>query len=214
MRIKRILMVEDDREVAAKYRLRLEFDGFPVQIAHTGETALTLAMRSRWSLVLVDVGLAGMSGLDVLAALRSDVRTADVPVVMLSDRHDSDLLARAFGLGAIDYLITTHTTPARYHTAFLAGSPLIVLEPPDERSGTGHRDGSERAQGMRGEVVVDQGDTDGIEQLEPVDSPGHQSGRGRGRRRTCWDGPAAGQRRGLGQVDSTALCEVGPTRQM
>jgi PleD family two-component response regulator len=65
------------------------------------------------SLILLDLGLAGMSGLDVLAALRTDVSTADVPIVVLSDRHDSDLLARAFGLGAIDYLIKTHTTPAR-----------------------------------------------------------------------------------------------------
>ena len=113
MRIKRILVVEDDLEVAGRYRLGLELDRFQVQVADTGEMALTLAMRSRWSLVLVDLGLAGMSGLDVLAALRNDLRTADVPIVVLSDRHDSDLLARAFGLGAIDYLIKTHTTPAR-----------------------------------------------------------------------------------------------------
>jgi DNA-binding response OmpR family regulator len=53
MRIKRILMVEDDLEVAGRYRLGLEIDGFPVQVANTGEMALTLAMRSRWRLVLV-----------------------------------------------------------------------------------------------------------------------------------------------------------------
>jgi two-component system, NarL family, sensor histidine kinase UhpB len=82
-------------------------------VANTGEMALTLATRSRWSLVLVDLGIAGLSGLDVLAALRNDVRTADVPVVMLSDRHDRNLLARAFGLGAIDCLIKTPATPAQ-----------------------------------------------------------------------------------------------------
>jgi DNA-binding response OmpR family regulator len=113
MRIRRILMVEDDLEVAARYRLELELNGFPVQVANTGAMALTLAIRSRWSLVLVDHGIAGLSGLDVLAAVRSDVRSGDAPVVMLSDRHDRDLLMRAFGLGAIDCLIKTPATPAQ-----------------------------------------------------------------------------------------------------
>ncbi len=113
MRIMRILMVEDDSEVAALYRLRLEFDGFPVEVANTAKAALTLALRSRWNLVLLDVGLAGTSGLDLLAALRNDARTADVPVVVLSHRHDTALFDRALGLGAIDYLIKTHATPAQ-----------------------------------------------------------------------------------------------------
>jgi DNA-binding response OmpR family regulator len=113
MRIKRILMVEDDCEVAAAYRLRLQLDGFPVEVANTVGRALTLALRSRWDLVLLDVGLPGMSGLDVLAALRHDARTADVPVVILANRHDADLFERARGLGVIDYLIKTHTTPGQ-----------------------------------------------------------------------------------------------------
>jgi DNA-binding response OmpR family regulator len=113
MRIKRILMVEDDSEVAALYRLELGLDGFPVEVASTAETALTLALRSRWSLVLLDVGRAGVRGLDVLVALQSDARTADVPVVVLAKRHDNELFERARGLGAIDYLIKAHTTPAQ-----------------------------------------------------------------------------------------------------
>jgi DNA-binding response OmpR family regulator len=106
-------MVEDDPNVAARYRLGLELDGFPVQVATTGEMALTLARRSRWSLVLLDLGLAGMSGLEVLASLRKDASTADLPVVVLSNRYDAELLDRACALGAIDYLIKTRTTPAQ-----------------------------------------------------------------------------------------------------
>jgi DNA-binding response OmpR family regulator len=112
MRIVRILMVEDEPSVVAQYRLQLEVDGFPVQVANTGEAALSLARRSRWSLVLLDLGLTGMSGLDVLAALRRDASTADLPVVVLANRHD-ELLDRACALGAIDYLIKTRTTPAQ-----------------------------------------------------------------------------------------------------
>src|ERR1700730_9940011 len=105
MRVMRILMVEDDAAVAAMYRLRLESDGFPVQVASTGETALTLALRSRWNVVLLDLELPGMSGLEVLTALRGDARTTDLPVVIFSNRRDTKLLDRALALGAVDYLI-------------------------------------------------------------------------------------------------------------
>jgi CheY-like chemotaxis protein len=113
MRLLQILVVEDEANVAAMYRLRLESDGFLVQLAKTGETALTLACRSRWNLVLLDMKLPGMSGLEVLAALRSDVRTAGLPVVVLSNRHDARLLDQSLALGAIDYLIKSRTTPAQ-----------------------------------------------------------------------------------------------------
>jgi DNA-binding response OmpR family regulator len=106
-------MVEGDSEVAAMYRRKLELDGLHVEVASTPDTALTLALRSRWDLVLLDVGVPGRSGLDVLVALRNHARTADVPVVVLANRHDTERFERALGLGAIDYLIKTRTTPAQ-----------------------------------------------------------------------------------------------------
>ena len=80
---------------------------------NTGESAVTLALRSRLNLVLLDLGLPGMRALDVLATLRNDARTADLPVVVLSDRHETKLIDRALALGATDYLIKTNTTPAQ-----------------------------------------------------------------------------------------------------
>jgi DNA-binding response OmpR family regulator len=119
MRIRRILMAMADPGVAAMYRLELELDGFSVQVVHTAETALTLARRSPWNLVLLDLGLPGSGGLELLAALRSDTRTADLPVVAFSNRHDTGLLDRAMALGATDYLIKTHTTPAQVSHSIL-----------------------------------------------------------------------------------------------
>lgn len=113
MRPTRILMVEDDADVAAMYRLKLESDGIPVHVAMTGETALTLALQSRWNLVLLDMGLPDMTGLQVLEALRGDARTAGLPVVVLSNCDDPELIDTALTLGAIDYLIKTQVAPGQ-----------------------------------------------------------------------------------------------------
>jgi DNA-binding response OmpR family regulator len=113
MRGTQILMVEDDVDVAVMYRLKLESDGIPVHVATTGETALRLAPWVRWDLVVLDMGLPDMSGLDVLTALRGDARTAVLPVVVLSNRDDPDLIDKALELGAIDYVIKVRMSPGQ-----------------------------------------------------------------------------------------------------
>jgi CheY-like chemotaxis protein len=107
-----ILLVEDDHEIAGMYRFRLQYDGYRVHVAMTGEMALALAFQSRADLVLLDVGLPAMDGLRVLAALRADRRTSSLPVVILSNYDDPDLIERGLQLGAIDYLIKSQITPA------------------------------------------------------------------------------------------------------
>jgi CheY-like chemotaxis protein len=105
-------LVEDNPEIARMYRFKLEHDGYLVNLAMTGETALTLAFQSRADLVLLDVGLPAMDGLQVLAALRADHRTSSLPVVILSNYDDPDLIQRGLRLGAIAYLIKSQITPA------------------------------------------------------------------------------------------------------
>jgi DNA-binding response OmpR family regulator len=107
-----IHLVEDDQHIAAMYRFRLQYDGNCVQVDMTGEMALSLAFQSRADLVLLDVGLPAMDGLQVLAALRANRRTSSLPVVILSNYDDPDLINRGLQLGAIDYLIKSHITPA------------------------------------------------------------------------------------------------------
>jgi two-component system, OmpR family, response regulator PrrA len=104
-------VVEDDPSIARMYRFKLEHDGYRVHLAMTGEAALTLAIQSRVDLVLLDMGLPVMHGLQVLAALRADRRTSSLPVVILSSDDDPDLIERGFRLGAVDYLIKSHVTP-------------------------------------------------------------------------------------------------------
>ena len=130
-----VLLVEDDPDVAEMYRVKLECDGYRVHVAMTGEMALALALQSRADLVLLDMGLPAMDGLQVLAALRADHRTFSLPVVILSNYDDPDLIRRSRQLGAIDYRIKSQITPAgvsggiaRWMTAQAASGARPVME--------------------------------------------------------------------------------------
>jgi DNA-binding response OmpR family regulator len=107
-----ILLVEDDHDIAQMYRLKLQYDGYRVHVAMTGEMALALAFESHTDLVLLDMGLPTMNGLQVLTALRADHRTFSLPVVILSNCDDPDLVETGLQLGAIDYLIKSQITPS------------------------------------------------------------------------------------------------------
>jgi len=108
-----ILLVEDDPDIARMYRFKLEHDGYRIHLAMTGEAALALAFRSHADLVLLDMGLPALDGLQVLAALRADARTFSLPVVILSNYDDPELIERALQLGAIDYLVKSKATPGK-----------------------------------------------------------------------------------------------------
>jgi two-component system NtrC family sensor kinase len=81
----RLLLVEDDPVVAAEYRLQLELDGYAVDIAASGATALRMATADPPDLVFLDHRLRRRQGLDLVEALRVDERTRSVPIVLLRE---------------------------------------------------------------------------------------------------------------------------------
>lgn len=109
----RVLLVEDDEAVADMYRLKLELDGYEVQVAPDGEIAVTMATETVPDLVFLDIRLPKMDGLAVLERLRADERTAAIPVVILSNYSEAELVERGVKLGALDHMIKSQTTPAR-----------------------------------------------------------------------------------------------------
>jgi CheY-like chemotaxis protein len=109
----RVLFVEDDPAVAQMYRLKLELDGYAVEVAGDGVLAVQMATGNPPDIIFLDIRLPKMDGLGVLEALRQDARTRDVPVVILSNYSERDLVDRGLRLGALDYLIKSQTTPAR-----------------------------------------------------------------------------------------------------
>ncbi len=99
--MKTILLVDDEPKIAALARDYLEHAGFAVIVAGDGPGAVVLARSRRPDLVVLDLGLPGLDGLDVARALRRD---SDVPIVMLTARTDEADRIAGLELGADDYV--------------------------------------------------------------------------------------------------------------
>src|SRR5260370_30214951 len=82
-------------------------------VGSDGEEGLGGARRQAHDIIFLDIRLPKLDGFGVLEALREDPKTANVPVVILSNHSEKQLVERGLQLGALDYLIKTQTTPAR-----------------------------------------------------------------------------------------------------
>src|SRR5437867_9859293 len=100
--MKRILVVEDEMRIARNLRDYLEVAGFSVTVVGNGEAAIASARGERPDLVVLDLGLPGIDGLDVARELR---RSANTPIVMLTARGDEADRIVGLELGADDYLV-------------------------------------------------------------------------------------------------------------
>jgi CheY-like chemotaxis protein len=109
----RVLFVEDDASVAQMYRLKLELDGYIVDVAGDGITALEKARTLAPDIVFLDIRLPKLDGIGVLEALRADRSTAHIPVVILSNWNEKELVERGARLGALDHMIKSQTTPTK-----------------------------------------------------------------------------------------------------
>jgi DNA-binding response OmpR family regulator len=99
--MKTILVVDDERKIADLARDYLEHAGFAVRVAADGESALAAIHRERPDLVVLDLGLPGVDGLDVTRTIRRD---SNLPVIMLTARDDELDKLLGLELGADDYL--------------------------------------------------------------------------------------------------------------
>jgi two-component system copper resistance phosphate regulon response regulator CusR len=99
----RVLIVEDERRIAAFLAKGLARQGYEVECAYTGADALDLAAGDdAIDLVMLDLGLPDIDGLDVLRTLRD--RGSEVPVIVLTARTEASDRSEALRLGAVEYL--------------------------------------------------------------------------------------------------------------
>lgn len=107
----RILLVEDNETIRNAFSLLLEESGYEILQAATGRLALDSAVADQPHLVLLDLGLPDMSGLDVVRTLAADPRTSNIPVVALTGRAlktDEDACRAAGCVGYLTKPINTH----------------------------------------------------------------------------------------------------------
>src|SRR4051794_37377188 len=98
----RILVVEDERPIAEFVQRGLEAEGYAVACAYDGEEGLALARTGDYALVVLDVLLPKLSGLEVIKGIRE--RDESLPVVMLTALAETDDVVTGLDLGASDYL--------------------------------------------------------------------------------------------------------------
>ena len=95
-----VLVVEDDPETRRYYADALLRGGFEIDQAHNGLQALQKAFELQPSLILTDIAVPGIDGIELLRRLRADKRTASIPVIAITGYDDRQYVDRARGAGA------------------------------------------------------------------------------------------------------------------
>ena len=99
-----ILVVDDEKAILELIQFNLEQNGFQVTTVKTGETALKKARLIEPDLIVLDLMLPGIDGLDVCRILKSDKDTEDISVIMLTAKGSEEDIVKGLELGADDYL--------------------------------------------------------------------------------------------------------------
>ncbi|GAC1690346.1 MAG: response regulator [Candidatus Dormibacteraceae bacterium] len=107
-----VLIVDDDPVISMMYSLGLERAGYTVLVAKTGQAGLDMALKALPDLILLDVRIPILDGIEVLARLAADSSTREIPVVMLSNYSEPALVDRIVRLGAKQYIVKIETTPS------------------------------------------------------------------------------------------------------
>ncbi len=131
----RILIVEDEPDIAEVLAYNLGKDGFAVELADRGDEALAQIRRDPPDLILLDLMLPGLDGLELTRALKRNAATAGIPLIMLTARGEEVDRIVGFELGADDYI----TKPFSPREVVLRAKAVLRRAPLAEEkdSGTG-----------------------------------------------------------------------------
>jgi len=109
---KTVLIVEDDFFILDMYRLLFMKKGYEVLTATDGQAGLDMANNNKVDVILLDIMLPKMNGIEVLRTLRQpDSQTKDIPVFLLSNLGQEDIIKEAFKIGAQGYMLKANLLP-------------------------------------------------------------------------------------------------------
>ena len=103
--MKRVLIIEDEKDLAELLAFNLEKEGYAATCVHDGKQGLERAGADLPDLILLDLMLPGMLGTEVCKALRKDLRTAHIPIIMITAKGDEIDRVVGFEVGADDYIV-------------------------------------------------------------------------------------------------------------
>ncbi|MGN0032621.1 MAG: response regulator transcription factor [Candidatus Limimorpha sp.] len=108
MESERILIVDDEETLCEVLKLNLENEGYDVDTAFSAEQAMTYDLK-RYSLILLDIMMGEISGIKMAKMMKSDVATADIPIIFCTARDTEDDMVMGLNLGADDYIVKPYT---------------------------------------------------------------------------------------------------------
>jgi two-component system, OmpR family, phosphate regulon response regulator PhoB len=103
--MKKVLIIEDEKDLAELLAFNLEKEGYAATCVYDGKLGLERAGMELPDLILLDLMLPGLLGTDVCKALRKDLRTAHIPIIMITAKGDEIDRVVGFEVGADDYIV-------------------------------------------------------------------------------------------------------------
>lgn len=101
---KRLLIVDDEKDLAEMVRFRLEANGYEILLAYDGQQALEIARKEKPDLIILDLMLPMMDGYKVCGLLKKDMRYANIPIIIFTAKAQADDLKLGEEVGADAYL--------------------------------------------------------------------------------------------------------------
>ena len=100
----KILIVEDEQDIRDLLIFNLQKEGFKVESADNGDSALSLIRKNNFDLILLDLMLPGIGGFDLTRILKNDKKTSKTPILMLTAKGEESDIVKGLELGADDYM--------------------------------------------------------------------------------------------------------------
>ncbi len=152
--MKKLLIVEDDPIVAHIYRTRLEKENYEVEIAPDGQSGFYRIQEFRPDVVLLDLMLPKMNGVEILKKIRAQPQFLKVPIIVFTNAYVPNMINESFQAGATQVFNKATLTPrqiieAIHHALYLSGSPGTTDTPPASPTAPGP-DGSDSSGGQAG----------------------------------------------------------------
>lgn len=108
---KRILIIEDETNIRAMYSDILRESGYEVIEEAEGKEGLDSIMNTEWDLLLLDIMLPRLDGIELLKRIQQDQRTKDKPVVVLTNLDDNRVRDTCLNLGVREFMVKANVTP-------------------------------------------------------------------------------------------------------
>ena len=110
---KTILLVEDDPLLVKMYTTKFKVEGYNLISARDGEEGLKLALQGNADLIMLDIMMPKLSGIDLLTKLKQAPKEKHIPILILSNLTQEEEVQKALSLGASEYIVKANLTPAQ-----------------------------------------------------------------------------------------------------